>query len=223
MGNGLTELVFILDCSGSMNGYEADTVGGFNSVLKKQKKTESKAFVTTILFNHETKILHDRIGISDVEKMTLDDYPVSGCTALLDAVGDTIDHIKNIHKYIRKEDVPEHTLFVITTDGLENASYKYTASMVRKAIAQQKELGWEFLFLAADLDAEATAEHIGISRNKAANFHKDSQGIKKAFGAVASVCSSLPTRGNVADNWKKKLNEDFYGRVPESTPEFSKE
>ena len=223
MGNGLTELVFILDCSGSMNGYEADTVGGFNSVLKKQRKAGSEALVTTILFNHETKILHDRIGINDVEKMTLEDYPVSGCTALLDAVGDTIDHIKNIHKYIRKEDVPEHTLFVITTDGLENASYKYTASKVRKAIAQQKELGWEFLFLAADLDAEATAEHIGISRNKAANFHKDSKGIKKAFDAVASACSSIPPCGAVADNWKKKLNEDFYGRVKEPASEFSED
>lgn len=212
MGKAQTELVFILDRSGSMHGYEADTIGGFNSMLRKQKKEGQEILVTTILFNHETEKLHDRLDIQSVEELTEDDYAVSGCTALLDAVGEGIDHIRSVHRYIRKEDVPEHTLFVITTDGLENASRQYSLEKVRKAIAQQKKKGWEFLFLAADLDAESTSESLGIGRKRAASFHKDRRGMEKAFDAVSCVCCALPSGDDISESWKKELDEDFRSR-----------
>ena len=212
MGKAQTELVFILDRSGSMHGYEADTIGGFNSMLRKQKKEGQEILVTTILFNHETEKLHDRLDIQSVEELTEDDYAVSGCTALLDAVGEGIDHIRSVHRYIRKEDVPEHTLFVITTDGLENASRQYSLEKVRKAIAQQKKKGWEFLFLAADLDAESTSESLGIGRKRAASFHQDRRGMEKAFDAVSCVCCALPSGDDISESWKKELDEDFRSR-----------
>ena len=155
--NGTTELVFILDRSGSMYGLESDTIGGFNAVLEKQKKAEGKVLLSTVLFNQETAILHDRRDIREIPALTAEDYSVSGCTALYDAVGGAIRHIRNVHRYIRPEDVPEHTLFVITTDGLENASSRFSAGEVRKMIEEQKEKGWEFLFLGANIDAESTA------------------------------------------------------------------
>ena len=213
MRNGKIELVFILDCSGSMHGYEVDTIGGFNSMLRKQKKEGKEVYVTTFLFNHECKKFHDRLNIHSVEEMREEDYSVSGCTALLDAVGEAIEHILNVHKYIRKEDLPEHTLFVITTDGFENASRTYSFKKIRTAISQQKENGWEFLFLAADLDAVAMSESLGIGRNRAASFHKDRRGIERAFNIVSRVCSAFPEQGGVSEWWKKELDEDFHDRT----------
>ena len=150
MKNNITEIVFILDRSGSMGGLESDTIGGFNSMLRKQKKEEGEAFVSTVLFDHESVVLHDRLPIAQVPEMTDRDYTVRGCTALLDTIGDAVHHIKNIHKYARPEDVPEHTMFVITTDGMENASRRYSSSDIKKLIGKQKKHGWEFLFIGAN-------------------------------------------------------------------------
>ena len=154
MKNGITELVFILDRSGSMAGLEGDTIGGFNAMLEQQKEQPGKCWVSTVLFDHESFVLHDRVPLEQVEPMTRGDYRVRGSTALLDAVGGAIRHIGNIHKYARPEDVPENTLFIITTDGMENASRHYESDTVRQMIRRQKELyGWEFIFLAANIDA----------------------------------------------------------------------
>ena len=174
MKNNTTELVFILDRSGSMSGFESDTIGGFNSILEKQKKTDGKCYVTTVLFDDKYEILHDRMDISEIKPMTADDYSVRGCTALLDAVGKSIRHIAKIHHYARPEDVPEKTLFVITTDGYENASRRYDADEVKRMVEHEKEkYGWEFIFLGADIDAVETAGRIGIDRSRAANYRKD--------------------------------------------------
>ena len=155
----MTELVFILDRSGSMSGLEKDTIGGFNSMLEKQRKEPGDAVVSTVLFDNETEVIHDRVVIADVPNLTDKEYFVRGCTALLDAVGGAIQHIGNVHKYARKEDVPEKTLFIITTDGMENASHHYTYDKVRNMIERQKErYGWEFLFLGANIDAAAEAK-----------------------------------------------------------------
>ena len=159
----MTELVFILDRSGSMSGLESDTIGGFNSMIEKQKKEEGKAVVSTVLFDNESVVIHDRLPLDKVPRMTEKEYFTRGCTALLDAVGGAIHHIGNVHKYARKEDVPEKTLFIITTDGYENASKRYDYDKVHKMIERQKEkYGWEFLFLGANIDAVETAKHFGI-------------------------------------------------------------
>ena len=179
MRQGLTELVFILDRSGSMAGLESDTVGGFNGTIEKQKKEEGEALVSTVLFNHTSKVIHDRVDLRKIPKMTEKDYSVGGCTALVDAIGRAIHHIKNVQKYIREEDRPEHTLFVITTDGLENASHEYSSDQVKKMIEQQKETaGWEFLFLGANIDAVETARSFGIEEDHTVNFLADAEGIQ---------------------------------------------
>lgn len=170
----MTELVFILDRSGSMSGLGKDTIGGFNSMLEKQRKEPGDAVVSTVLFDNETEVIHDRVAIADVPNLTDKEYFVRGCTALLDAVGGAIHHIGNVHKYARKEDVPEKTLFIITTDGMENASYRYTYDKVRYMIERQKErYGWEFLFFGANIDAAAEARRFGIDEYMAANYHCD--------------------------------------------------
>ncbi|MBQ4251549.1 MAG: VWA domain-containing protein, partial [Erysipelotrichaceae bacterium] len=169
MKKGLTELVFILDRSGSMSGLEGDTVGGYNSMLEKQRKEEGECLVSTVLFNSTSQVICDRQDIKKVRNMEPEDYFPSGCTALIDAMGDAIKHIKNVHKYIREEDVPEHTLFVITTDGYENASRRYSAAEVRKMVSAQKEAGWQFLFLGANIDAVETARSYGIDEDKSVN------------------------------------------------------
>lgn len=175
MANKSTELVFILDKSGSMAGMEKDTVGGFNAMIEKQKEGEGKVYVNTVLFSNFTHVLHDRKSLDEIEPLTENDYRVGGCTALLDAIGGTIEHIKNIHRYIRPEDVPEHTVFVITTDGLENASRNYRSDIVKKMIKEQEEKGWEFLFVAANIDAVETAESIGIRRDRAVNYRVEDE------------------------------------------------
>ena len=194
----VTELVFILDRSGSMSGLESDTIGGFNSLLTKQKQEEGEAFITTILFDDKLETLHDRISIHKIDKMTNKEYYVRGCTAMLDAIGKTIEHITNIQKYIRKEDVPTKTMFIITTDGMENASKEYNYEMVKKLIQQKKELGWEFLFLGANIDAEVTANKFGIEKDRAVNFHNDSEGIALNYECISEAVSTI--RSNFSIN-----------------------
>ena len=188
--NGMTELVFILDRSGSMAGFEEDTVGGFNATVAKQREKEGKVYVSTVLFDNENEVIHDRADIKAIKPMTCEDYTVGGCTALLDAIGDAIHHIGNVHKYARPEDVPEHTVFVITTDGMENASYRYSAEEIKRKIKRQTErYGWEFLFLAANIDAAETAESIGIRRERAANYRQTKKGVEKSYCAMNAAIS----------------------------------
>ena len=220
----ITELVFILDKSGSMSGLESDTIGGFNSMLKKQQGEEGTAFVSTVLFNNRSQVLHDRIPLDQVKPLTDDDYVVGGSTALLDAVGDAIKHVRNIHKYAREEDRPSKTLFVITTDGYENASRKFSYSEIKQLIEQQKELGWEFIFLGANIDAPEFADSIGIDRVDAVNYHADDIGTEMAFMAMEKRVSSTRrkarrkfTSGVVLNeppdnDWRKALDEDFNSR-----------
>ena len=189
--NGITEMVFIIDRSGSMAGMEEDTVGGFNSMIEKQKKLDGKCYVSTVLFSNSTSVLHDRVDIQTVQPMTEREYSVGGGTALLDAIGGAIHHIGNIHKYARNEDVPEHTIFVITTDGMENASQEYDSARVKHMIRRQEErYGWEFLFVAANIDAVETAERIGIRRERAANYSHTKGGTKRLYDAVEHYCCS---------------------------------
>ena len=213
MQKNLTELVFILDRSGSMQGMEADTIGGFNSMLEKQKKEPGEAFVSTVLFDDRVEVLHDRVKADRVRPITGVEYYVRGCTALLDAVGGAIHHIGNIHKYARPEDVPAHTLFVITTDGMENASHRYSARKVREMIRRQKEkYGWEFLFLGANIDAVETAGHLGIDADRAVNYHCDSAGTRLNYEAVARAVSAVRCNAPLDEHWKDAIEADFRKR-----------
>ena len=185
MKKNLTEIVFILDKSGSMGGLESDTIGGFNSMLEKQKKESGDAYVSTVLFSNTSETIHDRVNIKEVEKLTDEQYYVGGCTALLDAVGDTIKHISDIHRYVRKADVPNHTLFIITTDGLENASHKYNINQIKNMIKEKKEKeNWEFLFLGANIDAVATARNFGIMSIPTIVLLKNGQEIARNVGLL---------------------------------------
>lgn len=203
----MTELVFILDRSGSMSGLEKDTIGGFNSMLEKQRKEPGDAVVSTVLFDNETEVIHDRVVIADVPNLTDKEYFVRGCTALLDAVGGAIHHIGNVHKYARKEDVPEKTLFIITTDGMENASRHYTYDKVRNMIERQKErYGWEFLFLGANIDAAAEAKRFGIDESMAANYHCDEVGTVLNYEVISEAITSVRTSAApLSADWKKKM------------------
>ncbi len=209
MKNNTTELVFILDRSGSMSGFEADTIGGFNATIEKQKEQDGKVYVSTVLFDNYSKVIHDRVDINEISLMTRDDYHVGGCTALLDAIGSAIHHIGNVHKYARAEDVPEHTVFVITTDGMENASHRYSSSKVKSMIQRQTEkYGWEFIFLAANIDAVETAANIGIRRERAANYRQTREGIGRSYYAMSEAITSV--RMNYADRMdlEEYLRED---------------
>lgn len=213
MKKNLTELVFILDRSGSMQGLEKDTIGGFNSMLQKQAKVPGDAFVSTILFDDRAEVLHDRVKIQQVRPMTEKEYYVRGCTALLDAIGGAIHHIGNIHKYSRREDVPEHTLFVITTDGMENASRRYSAQKVKNMIQRQKEkYGWEFLFLGANIDAVETAGHLGIAPDRAVNYHCDSAGTQLNYQVVGEAVSAVRCSAPIDAHWKDAIEKDFRSR-----------
>lgn len=213
MKKNLTELVFILDRSGSMQGLEKDTIGGFNSMLQKQAKVPGDAFVSTILFDDRAEVLHDRVKIQQVRPMTEKEYYVRGCTALLDAIGGAIHHIGNIHKYSRSEDVPEHTLFVITTDGMENASRRYSAQKVKNMIQRQKEkYGWEFLFLGANIDAVETAGHLGIAPDRAVNYHCDSVGTRLNYQVVGEAVSAVRCSAPIDAHWKDAIDKDFRSR-----------
>ena len=192
MRKGLTEVVFILDRSGSMSGLEADTIGGFNSMIAKQKKEEGEAYVSTVLFDDQTEVLYDRVPIHRVEPMNDNQYYVRGCTALLDALGGAIHHIGNVHKYAREEDRPEKTLFIITTDGMENASHKYSYDKVKKMVERQKkEYGWEFLFLGANIDAIEVAGRFGIAANRAINYKCDSKGTQLNYEVLSRTVSEF--------------------------------
>ena len=189
MKKGLTEIIYILDRSGSMGGLEADTIGGYNSMLAKQKKEEGEALFSTVLFDDRIDVLHDRKPIAEIAPITEKEYFVRGCTALLDAVGGAIHHIRNVHKYIREEDVPEKTLFIITTDGMENASKEYDYAKVKKMVEQQKEAGWEFIFLGANIDAVEVAGRFGVTANRAVRYECDSAGTMLNFTAMSKMVS----------------------------------
>ncbi len=210
----MTELVFILDRSGSMSGLERDTIGGFNSMLEKQRKEPGDAVISTVLFDNETEVIHDRAAIADVPNLTDKEYYVRGCTALLDAVGGAIHHIGNVHKYARKEDVPEKTLFIITTDGMENASHRYTYDKVRYMIERQKErYGWEFLFLGANIDAAAEARRFGIDESMAVNYHCDKIGTALNYEVISEAISSVRAcAAPLTADWKKKIDIDYKKR-----------
>ena len=213
MKKNLTELVFILDRSGSMQGLEGDTIGGFNAMLGRQRREPGTALVSTILFDDQVEVLHDRVELRAVPPMTGEDYWVRGCTALLDAVGGAIRHIANIHKYARSEDMPEHTLFVITTDGMENASRRYTARQVRAMIRRQRErYGWEFLFLGANMDAVETAAGLGIARDRAATYRCDGAGTRLNYEAVGRAVAAVRASVPLSADWKAEIEEDVRRR-----------
>jgi len=213
MRKNLTELVFILDRSGSMQGMEADTIGGFNSMIEKQKAVDGQAYVSTVLFDHETVVLHDRVSLSKIQTMTDKDYTVRGCTALLDAIGSSICHIANVHKYARAEDVPEHTVFVIITDGMENASRHYSAERVKRMIEKEKnKYGWEFLFLAANIDAVETASRFGIGSDRAVTYRSDREGTRLNYEVVNDAVASVRCAAPISANWKKRIEDDVKKR-----------
>lgn len=209
----MTELVFILDRSGSMAGLEADTIGGFNSMIAKQKREAGEALVSTVLFDHESVVIHDRLPLANVPPMTEKEYFTRGCTALLDAVGSTIRHIAGIHKYARREDVPEKTMFVITTDGCENASRSYDYETVRRMIEHEKEkYGWEFLFLGANFDAAKEAARFGIGADRAVDYKCDEAGTALNYEVInEAVCSVRASRPLTA-GWKRRIDEDVRKR-----------
>ena len=212
MKKNLTELVFILDRSGSMSGLESDTIGGYNSFLEKQKEEDGSCLVSTVLFNQHSKVIHDRVDLVKIEKMERKDYLASGTTALIDAMGDAIHHIKNVHKYIRKEDVPANTIFIIITDGLENASHKYSSDDVKKMVEQQKEKGWEFLFLGANIDAVETARTYGIAEDRTSDYLCDEVGIEKNFDALSKSVKSFRACGKIEADWAAPIKEDYKKR-----------
>ncbi|MBP3737315.1 MAG: VWA domain-containing protein [Lachnospiraceae bacterium] len=210
-GNSV-EVVFILDRSGSMAGLEADTIGGFNSTLKKQKEEPGTVLWSTVLFDDRHEVVHDRVLIGKVRELTEDTYYVRGCTALLDAIGRAVQHIGNVHKYARPEDVPDRTLFVITTDGMENASHEYTYAQIRRMIGQKtKKDGWEFLFLGANMDAVNVAGRMGIRREHSATFLNDERGIATNYGAIGKAITCLRCSGSMEDTVLEEVRAD-YGR-----------
>ena len=212
MKKNLTEMVFVLDRSGSMAGLESDTIGGFNGMIIRQRGEAGEALVSTVLFNGESTVIHDRADLKTIAPMTEKEYRVGGCTALIDALGGAIHHIGNVHKYAREEDVPEHTVFVIITDGMENASRHYTAERVKAMVARQKEkYGWEFLFLGANIDAVETAARYGIQRDRTANFHNDAAGIALNFEAVSAAVRSVRESAPIGD-WKADIDRDYRRR-----------
>ena len=209
MKKNLTELVFILDRSGSMRGLEADTVGGFNAMIEKQKKEPGEAYVSTILFDNVSEVLHDRVKLTDVPEMTQRDYTVRGCTALIDAIGGAIRHIANIHKYARAEDVPEKTMFIITTDGMENASHRYSSGEVKSMIEKEKtKYGWEFLFIGANIDAVETGARFGIGRDRVANYVSDSQGTGILYESVGAAVSQVRGCAPLSADWNRRMEND---------------
>lgn len=219
MRKGLTEIVFILDRSGSMSGLEADTIGGFNSLLRKQKAEEGEAFVSTILFDDRQEVLHDRVDIQKINPMSDEEYYVRGCTALLDAVGGAIHHIGNVHKYAREEDRPEKTLFIITTDGMENSSRRYTYEKVKQMVERQKEkYGWEFLFLGANIDAIDVAGRFGIKADRAVNYECDARGTEVNYRALSKAvsrvrnCKVEKMNEALSCEWKKEIEADYKAR-----------
>ena len=214
MKENMTELVFILDRSGSMNGLESDTIGGFNGMLEKQKAENENVSVTTVLFDDRVDIIHDRFPISIVRPLTEKDYYVRGCTALLDAVGESIHKIENVEEHLPEDYKAEKIIFVITTDGHENSSKMYSYTQIRKMIESKKAVGWEFLFLGANIDAVGEAEKIGISRNRAVTYENDSKGVALNYEVIGSAVRKAVSRrrGNINesifdDDWSEEISE----------------
>ena len=205
--NGQTELVFILDRSGSMSGLESDTIGGFNGMIAQHKGDGGDVLVSTVLFDHENEVIHDRVRIAEVPTLTDKEYYTRGCTALLDAMGDGIRHIKNVHKYARPEDRPARTMFIITTDGMENSSTRYTADQVRAMVKQQEEAGWEFVFLGANIDAVQVAGGLGIRAENAVEFACDAAGVRENFASLSHMTCAFAATGTVAPTWSQKISE----------------
>ena len=215
--NNITELVFILDRSGSMSGLEADTIGGFNAMIEKQRKEDGECYVSTVLFDNCTEVLHDRVKLSEIKPLTDKDYTVRGCTALIDALGGAIHHIGNIHKYARPEDVPLHTMFIITTDGMENASRQYTSEQVKQMIEHQKEhYGWEFLFIGANIDAVETAARYGIERDRAVTYNADKEGTRVLYESVAKAVCCVRSSEALSGDWSADIDADFKKRGKKS-------
>ena len=213
MKKEFTEIVYIIDRSGSMSGLESDTIGGYNAMLQKQKAAAGKAIVSTVLFDDRSEVLHDRLDVQTVARMTDKEYFVRGCTALLDAVGGAIHHIGNIQKYAREEDRPEKTLFMITTDGMENASSHYDYARVKKMIERQKEkYGWEFIFLGANIDAVEVADRFGINADRAANYHADGEGTQLNYEVVSEAICNLRMSKSIDKNWKERIDRDYEDR-----------
>ena len=213
MNNNLTEIVFILDRSGSMAGLEDDTIGGFNAMVEKQKKEEGEALLSTVLFSDRSVVLYDRVDVKKVEPMTERQYQVGGCTALLDAIGGAVRHIANVHKYAREEDRPAKTVFVITTDGMENASRSYSYDEVRRMVKrQQEESGWEFLFLGANMDAISAARSFGIRPDRAVRYQCDGEGTALNYQVLSGAVSGIRRRGEIAEDWSRPIAEDYQKR-----------
>ncbi|MDD2447359.1 MAG: hypothetical protein PHY91_06700 [Tissierellia bacterium] len=213
MKKDLTELVFILDRSGSMSGLESDTIGGYNALLGKQKKESGEAIITTVLFDDNYELLHDRINLPAIEPITDKEYYVRGTTALLDAVGKTINKLVNVQRHTAKEEQAEHVMFVITTDGMENASREFNYAKISKMIEhQKKKYGWEFIFLGANIDAIATAERFGISQDRATNYNADSEGTMLNYEVISEAVSYMRASRTISDNWKDRIEEDFKKR-----------
>jgi uncharacterized protein YegL len=217
MKKDLTELVFILDRSGSMAGLESDTIGGYNALLEKQKQQPGEAIITTVLFDDHYELLHDRITLRGIAPITENEYFVRGSTALLDAVGKTIHKISNAQKHTAEEERAGQVMIVITTDGLENASREFSYDKVRKLIEHQKSKhGWEFIFLGANMDAVATAAQFGIAHDRAATFHSDHQGTELNYQVLCDAVSSVRAAKPLTLNWKERIEEDFEQRSQES-------
>lgn len=213
MRKNLTEIIFILDRSGSMSGLEKDTIGGFNSMIAQQKHAEGEALISTVLFDNVSEVLYDRVNVQDIRPMSDRDYTVRGCTALLDAIGGAVHHIGTIHKYARPEDVPEHTLFVITTDGMENASRRYRCSEIKRMIERQKaQYGWEFLFLGANMDAIGTAGQFGIDADRAVSYQCDSAGTALNYEVISEAICSVRCSQPLSASWKSRIDEDYKQR-----------
>ncbi len=198
-----------------MSGLESDTIGGFNSMINQHKNTDAEAYVSTVLFNYKSTVIHDRLLIADVPELTNKEYSVGGSTALLDAMGDAIKHIRNIHKYARPEDVPAKTIFIITTDGMENASQRYDYDAIKKLVEEQKTKGWDFVFMGANIDSFDVASHLGISARRTVNYHNDAKGTQARFDAMSSffgAAMSAVSMDEIADEWRKSVDEDYKSR-----------
>ena len=213
MKKNLTELVMILDRSGSMGALESDTIGGYNSMLKKQRETDGEVLVSTVLFDDCSEVLYDRVPLEKMPQMTDREYYVRGCTALLDAVGGAIHHIGNVHKYAREEDRPEKTIFVITTDGMENASRRYSCPEVRRMVEhEQEKYGWEFLFLGANMDAISAARSFGIRQDRAVRYACDSAGTSLNFAVVGGAIAKARKGKAIEADWSAPIAEDYRKR-----------
>lgn len=213
MRKGLTELVFILDRSGSMTNLTEDTIGGFNSMIEKQKKEEGECLVSLVLFDDRNEVIFDRVPLKDVPPLTEKEYFTRGSTALLDALGGAIHHIGNVHKYAREEDVPENTMFVITTDGMENSSRVYSSDKVKAMITKERDkYGWEFLFLGANIDAVETADRYGIRRDRAVRYSWDGEGVALEYEILSKAVNTYRRHGRVLDNWSESIEKDYKNR-----------